>query len=222
MKYSTIIFDLDGTLLDTSKGIMNGANYTVNKLGLPKLTIDQQRSFIGPPLIDSFMRECGLAESTARNAVEIYRQRYNEKGLYEASHYQGIKDVLAELKENNFKLAVATLKRDDFAKQILSNFEISVFFDVIKGIDEKDAHSKADILLMCLNELEQTDLSKVLLIGDSIYDALGADQVGIDFMAVTYGYGFKNKNDANEIKNIYIAEKVNDILEYLNLRCRNL
>lgn len=215
MKYSTVIFDLDGTLLDTSEGIMAGARYTANIVGSPELTIDQQKSFIGPPVVDSFIRECGLSASKAREAVEIYRQRYKEKGLYEAKHYIGVKELLLRLKEKECKTAVATLKRDDFAKEILNHFELNEYFDVIKGIDNQDSHSKSDIILMCLKELAQTDISKVVLIGDSIYDAIGAEQVGIDFIAVTYGYGFKNHIDASQSKNIFIAENVDNIIKHL-------
>jgi phosphoglycolate phosphatase len=210
MRYSTVIFDLDGTLLDTSEGIMVGVNYTAEKLGLPELTSERKKSFIGPPLIDSFIREFDLSENKAREAVGIYRQRYNEKGLYEAKQYNRIKELLVTLKEKNCKTAVATLKRDDFAKQILSHFELAEYFDVIKGI-ENDNNSKSEIILMCLKKLEQNDLSKVVMVGDSEYDAIGAEQVGIDFIAVTYGFGFKDRTDVRNYKNILIAENIEDI-----------
>lgn len=217
MKYSTVIFDLDGTLLDTSEGIMKGACFTASIMGAPDLTLDQQKSFIGPPIIDSFIRECNFTTSMAKEAVEIYRQRYKEKGIYEAKNYNLVKELLMALKEENVLTAVATLKRDDFSKEILKHFGLSECFNVIKGIDERDTHSKSDIILMCLKELEQDDLSKVVLIGDSIYDAIGAEQVGIDFIAVTYGYGFNDKSDAQDCTNVFIAEKIEEIYKYLNL-----
>jgi phosphoglycolate phosphatase len=217
MKYSTVIFDLDGTLLDTSEGIMSCTRYTAEKLGIEQLTIEQQKSFIGPPIIDSFMRECGLSINKAKEAVEIYRQYYKEKGLFKAKNYNGIKELLLSIRRENCKTAVATLKRDDFAKEILAHFGLYDYFNVIKGIDEEDIHSKTDILLMCLKELEQEDLSKVLLIGDSVYDAIGAEQIGIDFICVTYGYGYKNKKEANESRNVFVAEKVDDIISFLNI-----
>ncbi len=215
MKYSTIIFDLDGTLLDTSQGIMECANYTANKMGIHKLTVDQQKSFIGPPLMDSFINVCGFSENEAKKAVNLYRERYKEKGILEANHYDQIKELLILINEKKCKSAVATLKRDDFAKKIINHFGLSPYFHSIHGIDDEDAHNKSDIILMCLKEIEQIDLSEVVMIGDSIYDAIGADQLNIDFIAVTYGYGFKNKEDASRIKNVFIAEKVNDIIKYL-------
>ncbi|NHC43554.1 HAD hydrolase-like protein [Bacillus sp. MM2020_1] len=215
MKYSTIIFDLDGTLLDTSEGIMAGASYTANKMGLLDLSTEQQKSFIGPPVMDSFIRECGFTVNQARQAVEIYRQRYKEKGLYEAKHYNQVKELLITLKKEEYKTGVATLKRDDFAKSILKHFELSNYLDCIKGIDDQDIHSKSDIIKMCLKELNEEDLSNVVLIGDSIYDAMGADQVGIDFIAVTYGYGYKDKQEADKVRNVLVAENVIDIINYL-------
>ncbi|GGI16640.1 HAD hydrolase-like protein [Gottfriedia solisilvae] len=217
MKYSTVIFDLDGTLLDTSEGIMVGASYTASKMGVSELTSEQQRSFIGPSPYHSFIRECGFTESKAREAVEIYRQRYKEKGLYEAKHYGFVKELLKALKDKEYKTGVATLKRDDLAKEILMNFELSIYIDSINGIDDMDTLSKSDIILMCLNELRQNDLSKVVLIGDSVHDAIGAEQVGIDFIAVTYGFGFKNKEEVSASKNVFIAESVEEIIKYLNL-----
>jgi phosphoglycolate phosphatase len=216
MKYSTVIFDLDGTLLDTSEGIMAGARYTASKMGSLELSIEQQKSFIGPPVMDSFIRECGLTSSDARKAVEIYRQRYKEQGLYEAKQYEQVKELLITLKEKEMKTGVATLKRDDFAKSILRHFELSSYLDCIVGIDDQDTHSKSDIILMCLKELKESNFSKVVLIGDSTFDAIGAEQVGIDFIAVTYGYGFKNKQEANNVKNIFIAQNVADLINYLS------
>jgi len=215
MKYSTIIFDLDGTLLDTSEGIMTGASYTANKMGADQLTIEQQKSFIGPPIMDSFIRQCGFSTTLAREAVEIYRQRYAEKGLYEAKHYNEMKELLVSLKNMKCQTAVATLKRDDFAKKIVDYFELSSYLDTIFGIDEQDTHSKSDIIRLCLKELGENDLSKVVMIGDSIFDAIGAEEVGIDFIAVTYGYGFKDSEDASRCRNVFIAEDVKEILKYL-------
>lgn len=218
MKYSTVIFDLDGTVLDTAEGIMIGANYTAIQMGVPELTVEQQRSFIGPPPLKSFMRECGFTEDVAREAVKIYRNRYKEKGKFEAKHYQNIKELLTALKEKNCTTAVATLKRDDLAKEILGNFELNTYFDSINGVDDADTLSKSDLILMCLKELGQSDLSKVVLIGDSIHDATGAEEVGIDFIAVTYGYGFENKIEASKCKHVSIAENVEDLLEFFEIK----
>ncbi|WP_449621681.1 HAD hydrolase-like protein [Robertmurraya sp. Marseille-Q9965] len=217
MKYSTIIFDLDGTLLDTSEGIMVGASYTVQKLGIAELTMDQQKSFIGPPLLESFMRECGLTKNEAEIAVSLYRERYQKKGLYEAKHYHQMEELLFLLKKKGFKLAVATLKMDRFAKEILEYFGLLHYFDSINGIDEKDTLSKKDIIQLCLKEIEEYDYSKVVLIGDSIFDAIGAKEAGIDFIGVTYGFGFKAKEDIEQVDAVFTAKSVKDIMGYLEV-----
>ncbi|PEL07017.1 HAD hydrolase-like protein [Bacillus sp. AFS017336] len=217
MKYSTIIFDLDGTLLDTAEGIMIGANYTAIQMGASELTVKQQKNFIGPPPIKSFMNECGFTEEQAREAVKIYRNRYKEKGKFEAKHYRFIEELLTALKEKSYTTAVATLKRDDLAKEILKNFELSAYFDSIIGVDDADTLNKSDLIIMCLNELGQNDLSKVVMIGDSIHDANGAKEVGIDFIAVTYGYGFKNKVDVLQCKHVYISESAEDLIDFFEL-----
>lgn len=215
MKYSTVIFDLDGTLLDTSEGIMFSARYTANVMRAPVLTIEQQKSFIGPPLMDSFIRECGFKEEEARTAVELYREKYKEQGLYKAKQYNKMKELLISLREKKCNTGVATLKRDDFAKKIMKHFGLSQYFHSIIGIDDKDTHSKSDIISMCLQEVNQNDLSKVVMIGDSMYDAIGAEEVGIDFIAVTYGYGFRNIEEASQAKTVFIAENVHDLMDFL-------
>lgn len=217
MKYSTIIFDLDGTLLDTSEGIMVGASYAAHRMGVPELTIEQQRSFIGPPILDSFMRECGLTKTEAEIAVSVYRERYKEKGIYEAKHYHQIEDLLVLLKNKGCKLAVATLKMDRFAKEILQSFGLFDYFDSINGIDEKDTLSKKDIIQMCLNEMESYDLSQAVLIGDTIFDAVGAKEAGIDFIGVTYGFGLKGNKELEQTESVFIAENVKDIMRYLEV-----
>ncbi|MCU9612314.1 HAD hydrolase-like protein [Caldibacillus lycopersici] len=215
MKYTTILFDLDGTLIDTSEGIIKCASFTLKKLNKPELTIDQYQSFIGPPLKQSFISLCGFNEKQANDAVEIYRNRYNDKGLYEAKLYHNMEELLRFLKNNQINIGVATLKRDDLAKKIIHHFGISNYFHSINGIDENDSYSKADIITICLNEIGERQHSKVLLIGDSVYDSIGAEQVGIDFCAVTYGFGFKNRKVANETKNVYIANDVAELKQFL-------
>jgi phosphoglycolate phosphatase len=214
MIYSTVIFDLDGTLLDTSEGIINCVSYTIDYLDLPSLTIEQKKSFIGPPLLHSYMRECGLTEQQARDAVEVYRDRYEKKGVYQAKLYENIKPLLARLKRQNIKTGVATLKRHDLAIQILEHFDLKKYLDAIKGIDDKDSLSKADILNSCMKDLEITDFTKAVLIGDSKHDEIGADEIGIDFIAVRYGFGFQDDEDLENLRTVFKAMDVNQLTNF--------
>lgn len=189
-KYKLIIFDLDGTLADTSPGILECHRFTNAAMGRPIADEGVLYDIIGGPLLTTYKTRFGYSEGEARKAIQIYRTHYAEVGFTGSTLYTGIVECLRGLKEEGCLLAVATLKAERLAKQILHLLEIGAYFDLIHGMDEQDTFSKQDLLRMCMNEL-QVRPSHTVLIGDSIHDADGAKQAGIDFLGVTYGFGFK-------------------------------
>lgn len=199
--YKCALFDMDGTLVNTYRGIFNSYKYAFDKIGIEFQGEKFVGKVIGAPLLSVFRETIGLSEEKAVQAVEYYRNYYSEYGKKESQIYEGVKESLVSLKEQGYFLGVATLKREIFAKEILSDLGIIQYFDVVCGIDEKDQLTKADLLNKCLSELK-VDKNDTILIGDSEYDAEGAEQVGIDFMAVTYGFGFKSNESlrGNRIK----------------------
>ncbi len=201
-----IIFDLDGTLLDTSEGIIKCHQYAHEYMGKQPPSESQLRKVIGAPLLDSYLYDFKFSLNDAKTAVEAYRNRYNEKGVLEADIYKGIEDLLKTLSSEGYILMVATLKKEEFAKQMLKNFSISKYFTQIFGVDEKDKKKKIDLLNQCI-EASSVDKKEVVLVGDSEYDLEGASACKIDFIGVSYGFGFKNNVDiklcssANEVYN---------------------
>jgi phosphoglycolate phosphatase len=214
-RYSTVLFDLDGTLLDTSEGIINGVEHTAKKLGLPTISRERMFSFIGPPVLESFVREFKISIEKAKEAVQIYRTRYEEKGLYEAKRYKNIENILDSLKKIGMHLGIATLKRDDFAKKIISHFSMSSYFECVFGIDSNDTKSKSEIIKSCIVKMSQNEKAQIVYIGDSEYDAMGAQEAGIDFIAVTYGFGFKDAVDAQAWNPIAVVQSVENLLQIL-------
>lgn len=192
--YKTVIFDLDGTIADTSIGIVQCVEHTIKELGLPEIKLESKLNFVGPPLLESFQRECLLSEQQARQAVSIYRKRYENEGLFEAEIYTGIKDVLAKLNKENFKIGIATLKREDFAKKMMQHFNLYHYFNSIVGIDNNDLRTKADTIRICMSQITTNASDQVLMVGDSKYDFSGASEVNIDFCGVTYGFGFNKES----------------------------
>lgn len=209
-KYNTFIFDLDGTLLNTSEGIVKCVEHTISILSLEEIDISAKLNFVGPPLVESFRREFCLSEELAKEAVKVYRQRYSEQGLFEAIIYPGMPEVLKYLKSQGSKILIATLKREDFAVRIMNHFGILDYFDTIVGIDMSDSLTKADTIRIGLQRIGVSSIDNVLMIGDSEYDRIGAIEVGIDFCAVTYGFGFKK----GEVIENYTIESP---LELINL-----
>lgn len=196
-KYSTVLFDLDGTLLDTSRGILNCISYAEAAMPLPVLDEECKRRFIGPPLPESFQREYALNESDGMRAVEFYRERYQTKGLLEAEIYPGIQPLLTALQANGASMAVATLKLERYAQTMISFFGLANYFNCVCGTDEKGRVTKAEIIGKCLKKIGALP-GEAVLVGDSRYDRSGAEQAGVDFIGVSYGFGFKpdEKTDA--------------------------
>ena len=211
-KYKTIIFDLDGTLADTSEGIYNCIRYAQKMMNLPPITDAQMRSHIGPPMHESYERNFHLFGPDLEKAINFHKEYALTKGLYEASLYEGIPELLSQFKEKGIHLAVATLKYEETARKMLAFLKIAHFFDVICGSLSDVKLSKAQLLEKSI-QLCQGTKDTSLLIGDSSYDALGAQEAGIDFLGVTYGFGFTSRQEVDEFSNVGCAEKVRNIEE---------
>lgn len=213
-KYSLIIFDLDGTILDTSRGILNSVRYAEQNMGLEEAPIEIIQSFLGPPPKTQYQKVYMLNEEDAARATIYHREYGSQKGIYEADIYQGIEELLAMLKQVNVKIAVATLKRQDIATKILGEFGLVDCFDRIIGMDENESFTKADLLENACKTLE-VDLSDAVLIGDSNYDAIGAMEANMDFIAVTYGYGFHSVDDLSDYKHVAVCKDVRELSQIL-------
>lgn len=214
MSYKYVIFDLDGTLLDTSVGIFKSIDYTICKLGLLNLPQNIKESFIGPPIYDSFRKYYQLDTETCRQATEIFRNIYKDKFLLEAIPYEGIFEMLTELKQQNSKMAVATNKRHDYATKLLKFFEFDKYFDFMFGSDPDNRLKKSDIICECLHKLKVDKFNESVMIGDTLHDYYGACEAGIDFIGVKYGFGFKNDEDLEEVKTCRVCKDIKELSSY--------
>lgn len=212
--YKLIIFDLDGTLADTSPGILNSIRYARKMMNLPEITLEQMYSHVGPPMDESYARNFGLSGDRLRQAVEYHKEYAVKQGYKEIELYPHITDLLDKLKAQGKLTAVATLKAHQTAVKIFDTFGLSDKFDIVTGVDTKAPKTKAQLLEYCL-EKSGCDKSQAVLIGDSKYDAIGAKEAGIDFIAVTYGFGFKTEDDAKEFPCCAVCEDVIQIEKFL-------
>ena len=212
MKYSTIIFDLDGTLLDTTQGVLESAVYAAKSLGFDELPHETMLKFVGPPIQNSFKEHYGCNDAQAQKAADIFRSYYKEKALLKAVPYDGIFELCQKLKRKGLKLAVATYKREDYAITLLKHFGFDRFCVSMHGADNNNVLKKSDIVNLCVAETGGTPKTSVL-VGDTVHDALGAQQSGIDFIAVTYGFGFR-KNEEIPYSCVGIADQPLDIALY--------
>lgn len=209
-----VIFDLDGTLLDTTEGILESAAYAVKQMGFGMLSYNEMLKFVGPPIQNSFMNFYGCDKEEAQKAANIFRKYYVENALYKAKPYEGIYELCEWCKDNDKKMAVATYKREDYALTILNHFGFDKYCSSMHGADNDNRLTKADIVDMCIRELGGKRENTVL-IGDTIHDAMGAEQAGIDFIPVMYGFGFANKEDILTIKKKGVAYTPAEIVDLL-------
>ena len=212
-KYDVFLFDLDGTIIDSSLGITNSVMYALKKYGIEETDREKLYPFIGPTLTDSFARFYGFSEEKCEEAVEFYREYYRENGIYENTVYDGIEATLAALKQAGKVLIVATSKPEPFARRILEYLKLDSYFDYIAGMElNGNRATKAEVIAYAFSACDIKDLSKVLMVGDREHDVLGAHKMGIDCLGVLYGFGPKEELENAGAEGI--TETPEGILEY--------
>jgi len=185
MLYDAVIFDLDGTLTDSKEGILTCTRYALDKMNWPVPDEETLQKFLGPPLVDSFMRYCGMTEEQGRTGLDYYREMYQPGGWKMNAVYPGIRELLKELKKRGAYVAVATGKPQKNSERIVEYFGLSPFIDALAGPGEDEAHAdKKDLIARVLPEGK-----KAIMIGDTAGDVKGGIDAGIDTMAAEWGYG---------------------------------
>lgn len=206
-----ILFDLDGTLTDSGEGIINCASLALRHYGIPVPDREIMRVFVGPPLRDTFFK-FGVPEDKLDEAVEIYRSRYIPIGKFENTPYPGIYDLLARLKAEGHKLYVATSKPEQMSMDILNKFELTSYFDLLAGatLDGSRDH-KADVIAYLLQQTG-SDM-EAIMVGDTVYDVVGAAAHGIPTVGVSWGYGSVAEMEAAGACGIaHTMEELHDLL----------
>ena len=214
MKPKLILFDMDGTLTNSGQGIVNSAQYALRKYGKEVEDLSELTCFIGPPLPKQFEIFCGFSEEESLRAVSYFREYYVEKGIYENSVYDGIRELLTTLRDAGFKLAVATSKPEKLALVVTEYFDLTKYFDFVGGSLMSGGRTvKAEVIAHVLSKFEDIDKDEVVMIGDTHYDVIGAKEIGLHSIGVLYGYG--KKEDIENAHPDYIAKTPAEIGEYL-------
>lgn len=212
--YKLIVFDLDGTLMDTSGGVKYSMRQTLTELGEQNISEELISKFIGPPIMDSFQTFLGYSREKALHGAEIFKKCYQEKGVMMATVYPGIEDVLLALTNAGKMLAVATNKTHDNAIKILQIFHIDKYFSYIQGNIPGDKCSKSEIINRFTDEC-QVQRKETVLVGDARQDEEAARNAGIDFVAVTYGFGFSKETPTKDVKCVKLCHCPTEISEFL-------
>ena len=214
-KFDSVIFDFDGTVADTGKGVFGSVRYAINKEGLPMPSESDIKSFAGPPLFDSFMRVFdGISEELGDKLVADYRENYSAGGIYEFDLYDGMEDLLADLKEKGIRTAIASSKPIVFIKQIIDNCGLAKYFDIPVGATfDKTDPSKSDIIGSAKEQLAALGCTKPLMVGDRMFDIVGAKSQNVPVAAVLFGYG--NLEEFEEYGADYIVKDCTELAELI-------
>lgn len=220
-KYNVVLLDLDGTIVDSSEGITKSVIYALEQFGIKVEDPKDLLCFIGPPILESFMTFYHMSEEESKKAVAFYRERYKATGVFEASVYEDIPEMIMALKENGVDVLLATSKPEIFAKQILEHFNLSQHFSFVGGSDlEGTRGSKAKVIDyvlqeyanqrgMALDEVKQ----QAVMVGDRHHDIDGARAIGIDSVGVLFGFG--DREELEEAGATYVLEKPMDVAGFV-------
>ncbi len=187
----TIMFDLDGTLTRSERGIILSARLAAEQVGYGGLPDEAWMAFIGPPMIDdSFMMITGMSREEADRAVVLYRERYSRVGWSENEVYTGIPRMLRTLRRAGHRLAIVTSKPEVNAKKIADRFGLTPFMDALVAPTPQERHSTKDNLIRRAQSMLP---GPYVMVGDRRFDVEGARKTGIASVGVTYGYGSREE-----------------------------
>ena len=217
-KYEVIAFDLDGTLSDPARGLIQGFVYCFKKLGIPYESEASLRKYIGPSLYEEWQEDFGFSPDEANAAIEVFREYYNVYGWWDNTMYDGIPEMLAELRRRGKKIVLATSKPLDTAKNVLELFGLTQYFDFIGGARNHQNDQKWQVLNWSLESVgidlnNSEERSACILVGDRKYDAEGAKICNIDSLGVLYGHG--TEDEIRESGFTLTANTVEEILEII-------
>ncbi len=189
-----ILWDLDGTLTDPMLGITSAVQYALRAFSIEETDRRKLYPFIGPPLKESFMRFYGFSDVDATRAVGKYREYFSETGIFQNEVYPGIPELLKQLSLAERISMLATSKPTVFARRILSHFQLEDYFSFVAGSELDGTRTqKAEVVRYALEQAGRPVAEKAVLIGDRCYDVVGAHDVGIACIGVTYGYGSRKE-----------------------------
>lgn len=223
--FQNILFDLDGTLTDSGPGITRSVQYALGKLGIDEPDLVRLRTFVGPPLSDSFVRQYHLTTAETAKAVAYFRERYTVTGVYENALYPGITQMLKDLKAAGRHLAVASSKPEPLVLTVLEHFQIMPYFDVVCGADparEEDGVARGSdkdiIVRRALSLLGEEDCTaacgeETAMVGDRCYDIDGAHANHVAAVGVSYGYG--SREELVQAGADFVADSAEDLRRFL-------
>lgn len=214
MKYTTVIFDLDGTLLNTLNDLAASVNHAMDVMGMPRHTLDEVRRFVGNGVRVLIRRSVpeGTGEEDYERAYKAFEEHYAEHCKDLTAPYEGIPELLAKLRDMGYKTAIVSNKIDFAVKELRDDF----FADTVAvavGDDLKTANKPAPFMVWRALEELGSDRSECVYVGDTDVDLETAKNAGMDCISVSWG--FRSREELEGYGAPRIADKPEDILKFI-------
>ena len=200
MRFTQVLFDLDGTLTESGRGIISSVRFVLEEMQYAPLTPEQLRSFVGPPLNVSFEKHCGMKPEETARAIEVFRDHYRKRGILDSPAYPGIKEALSALRDAGCTLCVATAKPQDMAERVLELQGLTGFFSFVSAsrpewelISKGENDVKIRVIGETLEQLPDHDPAKTVMVGDRRFDIESARACNIPGIGASYGYGSREE-----------------------------
>ncbi|MBO5552085.1 MAG: HAD hydrolase-like protein [Lachnospiraceae bacterium] len=208
-----ILFDLDGTLIDTGEGIMKSAAYALETIGIKVGDYHELSFFVGPPLVYTYTHRYGLDMEQARELVKKYRERYSKTGLFECEPYPGVRESLYKLRSAGYSLYVCSSKPENMCRRLMEHFGMTgLFNDIVGSTPDGRIDTKSQVIKELFRRNAVNDpgfAGSSVLIGDTRFDIAGAADTGISSIGVSYGYG--NVEEMRSLGAAAIADSISEI-----------
>ena len=191
--FDYIIFDFDGTIADTRRGVFDSISYALTSYGYEVPDEMVLNSFLGPPLFESFQKATSCSDEMAEKLTKKYRELYADNAMFRLRLFDGIEEMLKILKENNVRMAIASSKPEKFFSKLLEHLNITQYFDVVCGAAMGDIHNtKQQIIARAMDALS-AEREKTLMVGDRVFDIEGAKENKIKSAGVVFGFDYRQE-----------------------------
>lgn len=214
-QFSTVLFDLDGTITNPEAGITKSVAYALDYLKIDYPSLHSLRVFIGPPLREAFL-DFGVKQKDVETAVAKYREYYiEEQGIFDLTIYDGFGEMLEKLKQADKRIFLATCKVRSYAREILEKFSLAAYFDFISGSElDGTRSSKSEVIAFALSETKTIPSPQVIMVGDRKHDIVGAKDNHLQVASVLYS-GYGSREEFLEYKTDFIIGTVKDLEAFL-------
>ena len=210
-QFDAVLFDVDGTLIHSSPGILATMEYTFRAMGLDPSKVDLNR-YLGPPLRRSF-GEHFQDSAMVEKMVDIYRTQYEQEGCHQCQVYPGVVEMLTTLKEAGIRLYTATSKPTVVVEPILEEQGLASFFDFIGGASQDSSVDTKTAVMEQVLARPELQNARILMVGDRKDDMKGAADCAVPAAGVLYGYA--GRQELEPFQPIFLAEDCQALTQFI-------